>query len=210
LKLKNEDVVKFSKINYFENPYKYCQITEVFSQEVADSLLNWLESIEFTKKEEEFYRNSWFNISSEVLPDNLKLVFSHKNLKKIKSNVEKIFGVTFTEDMLIFGQKYEPGEGTLIHTDYMEPTNRNYQYFFTHRMIVYLNHGWEEKQGGLFGVFSSSDPKDIISTFEPIHNTAVSLSHGPSSYHAVSSVNEGIRYAIQFSFLSKELKYEGE
>lgn len=206
-----EPIVRFSHVKRFDQPYKYFHTEEVFAPEAAQALLKWIESSDkFIHKEENFYRNSWFNISSKELPDYLKDVFSLENLTEIKKNMERIFETSFLDEFLIFAQKYSPGEGTLIHTDYMEPENRNYQYFFTHRMIVYLNHGWKPKNGGLFGVFSTSNPKDIVASFEPFHNTAVGLAHGPESYHAVSAVSEEVRYAIQFSFLSKELKYEGE
>lgn len=192
-------------------PFKHFYADNVFTEKVSYDLLNWIkDNKSFVKKNEEFYKNSWFNISPENLPEDLKDIFSKEGIKYFKSRMEQIFEVSFNEDVLVFAQKYEKGEGTLIHTDYMDPQNRNYQYLFTHRIIVYLNDGWTEKMGGTFGIFESPNPSDLVSTFVPKHNSAVGIAHGPSSYHAVSGVNEGVRYAIQFSFLSKDMKYEGE
>ncbi|MFZ3590462.1 2OG-Fe(II) oxygenase [Bacillus sp. DJP31] len=203
--------LEFSKVNKSLMPFKHFYAENVFTEKVSNNLLEWIKDNDlFVQKNEQFYRNSWFNITPENLPAELKDVFSIEGLKILKKKVEDIFEVSFLEDILVFAQKYVKGEGTLIHTDYMEPINRDYQYFFTHRMIAYLNDGWNEEMGGTFGVFRSSNPSDIVNTFVPKHNSAVGIAHGPHSYHAVSGVTNGVRYAIQFNFLSKELKYEGE
>lgn len=211
MKKEKENFLDFSNTMKSILPFKHFYVENVFTEKVSNQLFDWLkDNNSFVKKDEQFYRNSWFNITPNDLPNELKDVFSIEGLKNLKKKVEEIFEVSFNEDILVFAQKYVVGEGTLIHTDYMEPQNRNYQYFFTHRMIVYLNDGWNGEMGGEFGVFKSPNPLDIVNTYLPKHNSAVGIAHGPTSYHAVSGVTKGTRYAIQFSFLSMEMKYEGE
>ena len=88
------------------------------------------------------------------------------------------------------------GQRIRIHNDYIPGAE-------THRVLVQLNNGWADDNGGLLVFFNSDDPADIHRAFRPLHNSCVAFAISPSSYHAVSTIHGGERYTLVYSFYQK-------
>ncbi|MFC5775868.1 cyclophane-containing peptide 2OG-Fe(II) oxygenase YhhC [Ectobacillus antri] len=199
---KISSILRFENIQRFSEPFTHFNVQEVLSHEEADRILTWLETTDmFIPRKEQFYRSSAFHLSPENTPNEVADFFSIENLSAIKVKVEDIFGVKFEDRFTISANKYLPGQGTLIHTDYVKPGFRD-QFFFTHRFLLYLNRGWKEKDGGSLGIFNTPNPEDLSKVIHPIHNTGVGLAINQKSYHAVEAVHSGERYTLNFTFLS--------
>ena len=70
-------------------------------------------------------------------------------------------------------------------------------------MLVQLNRGWREDQGGFLMFFNSHDPSDVHRLFSPTHNSVVGFAISESSNHAVSTTHGGERFTLVFSFYDR-------
>ena len=80
-----------------------------------------------------------------------------------------------------------------IHNDFIEEGE-------SHRILIQLNRGWLDEQGGLLMLFGSSSPGDVQRVIRPLHRSAFGFSISDCSYHAVSTIAEGERYTLVYSF----------
>ncbi|OPD56325.1 hypothetical protein BVG01_25040 [Bacillus anthracis] len=198
------ELVKFNGCKLSHTPFTHVRIEEVFSNDIAEKLLIWLENYENWKDDTDSLNKS---LSSQLtvneIPQYLKNVFSGDILAKLKTKLESIFEVRFEENIYISVTKRTVGHGTKIHTDYIQPENRD-KYYFTHRFLIYLNNGWDKKDGGMLGIFESYDANSIVNTIEPLHNSGFGFVISPNSYHAVGAVSDGERYNLLISLRENE------
>ncbi|MGE7928336.1 2OG-Fe(II) oxygenase [Lysinibacillus xylanilyticus] len=193
----------FTKTKFVNNPYKYIVVQNVFNPKFATLLLEWFQKTNnFNKFNESGYKNSIFHISKNTLPSNIEELINLENLKFLKGELEFAFKVKFTDDILISAQKYLPGDGTLIHNDYYE--NSDDAFHFTHRFFVYLNSEWIKDNGGILGIFKENNVNSLVEEVYPYHNWGVGIEFEKNSWHAVSAIKKGERFAIHFDFKKKE------
>ncbi|WP_292625538.1 cyclophane-containing peptide 2OG-Fe(II) oxygenase YhhC [Mesorhizobium sp.] len=73
----------------------------------------------------------------------------------------------------------------------------------THRILVQLNRGWADDQGGLLMLFGSGDADDVRRVIRPVHGSGLGFNISKSSFHAVSTINVGERFTLVYSFREK-------
>ncbi len=73
----------------------------------------------------------------------------------------------------------------------------------THRVLVQLNRGWRDDQGGFLMFFNSGDPADVHRVFSPTHDSVVGFAISEDSHHAVSTIHGGERFTLVFSFYGR-------
>jgi len=185
-------------------PFRHFQVAQVLDEQLADRLLAWLETTpNFIPRNQEFYRSSAFHVSPTAAPAALETFFSVPNFQALRGIMSESFGVPLADRIFLSANRYVPGQGTLIHTDY-EPDGRRTEFSFTHRFLLYLNRGWAAADGGALGLFDGPEPTDLVTTVAPTHNRGVALEIGPTSYHAVAAVQSGQRYSLNFTFATRE------
>lgn len=205
-----QSALLFSNVETYDSPFRFFQVQEVLSPNFAEELLKWFETTNnFIMNNKSYFKNATFHVSSNNVPMSLQHLVTKENMFCIKKKVEEIFDVKFQDRFIISVHRYLPGEGTLIHNDILEEGSRD-EHFFTHRFLVYLNRSWEKSDGGVLGIFNSNNPESLEKLIEPLHNTAVGLAFTRKSWHAVSAVSKGTRYALHFNFVSEDNKYEDE
>lgn len=181
-------------------PFPHFQVAQVLDERLADRLLEWLETTpNFIPRNEEFYRSSAFHVSPTTAPPALERFFSVPNFQALRGIMSESFDLPFADRVFLSANRYVPGQGTLIHTDY-EPDGRRNDFSFTHRFLLYLNRGWAAADGGALGLFDGPEPTDLVTSVAPTHNSGVALEIGPTSYHAVAAVHSGQRYSLNFTF----------
>ncbi len=74
----------------------------------------------------------------------------------------------------------------------------------THRLLIQLNRNWQDENGGFLLFFNSSAPEDIHRVIHPVHNSSVGFAISPKSNHAVSTVYNGERYTLVYSFYAAD------
>ncbi|OPD56275.1 2OG-Fe(II) oxygenase [Bacillus anthracis] len=200
--------LQFEGVRKFETPFKHFEVSEVLKPEESYRILTWLENTNmFIPRKEQFYRSSAFHLSPENAPNDVTDFFSIENLANFKIKIEEIFKIKFKDKFTVSANKYLPGQGTLIHTDYVRANYRD-EFFFTHRFLLYFNRGWKPEDGGSLGIFNSPNPSDLEKVINPVHNTGVGLSINPHSYHAVEAVSSGERYTLNFTFLAADGEHQ--
>jgi len=117
-------------------------------------------------------------------------------LNELKTKVENLFKVELGNDVDVAAHKLIPGQRILLHNDFIAGEN-------TFRLLVQLNRGCKDEDGGLLLLFNSSDPADIHKVFRPIHNDAIGFVVSPTSNHAVSLIHGGERFTLVYSFYGK-------
>ena len=91
-----------------------------------------------------------------------------------------------------------PGQRIAIHNDYLIGEE-------THRLIVQVNRGLKDEDGGFFMLFNSFDASDVHRVLRPIHGSAIGFEISPASHHAVSRLYGEERYTLVYSFYAVSL-----
>ena len=182
------------KGSYQSTPFPYYISEEALTKEAGESLLDWFESdAPWQLVETGFYEQYEFSFFSENLPANITTLLDKHNLMRVKGLVQEAFGVTLSDRIDLTAHKLLPGQRIRLHNDYIQDAE-------THRVLVQLNRGWDDKNGGLLIFFNSSDPADIHRVLRPSHNSCVAFEISPDSNHAVTTIHGGERFTLVYSF----------
>jgi Rps23 Pro-64 3,4-dihydroxylase Tpa1-like proline 4-hydroxylase len=176
-----------------ETPFPHFSSTEVFSPELAKMIYDWFEECDlwsFTKTN--FYTQYEFSLIGLELPLSLSNLNSADTLAFLSKQFEYRFNkrlkvIDITAHKLIDG--YKMG----VHNDFVGKEE-------THRLVVQINNGWTEKNGGYLMLFNSANPKDVSKIVRPLNNSALGFEISDRSYHAVSTVHNFKRYTLVYTF----------
>lgn len=196
--MKIDEVLNLSEIDYYSSPFDYFTAAEMFSGGFDFELLNWLETYDSWKLvEKDFYEQYEFSLLDVKLPKPLSFFQQPSALQTIKSKIENIFQTNLSDKIDFSVHKLVAGQRIRIHNDFI-PGQESY------RLLIQLNCGWSEENGGLLLLFNSNDPADIHKIIMPVHNSALAFKISPNSNHAVSTVYEGGRFTMVYSFYDAE------
>lgn len=113
----------------------------------------------------------------------------------LREQFEQLFEIRLNPTQVsVHAHKLTPGQFIKSHND--RPTRG----LPTHRVIVNLNHGYDDSYGGELVLF---DRKDIASTavvVPPVHNTGIAMEFSAQSWHSVEEVRGGTRFSVIYSF----------
>ena len=187
-------ILKLSAASLRTSPFPHVCINHAFDHNVSLEILDWLENdAPWSLKIADFYEQYEFSFADLDLPPNIKPIFSSTSLESLCHKIEKLFGVKLSNQIDITAHKLVEGQRIRIHNDFIP--NRE-----THRVLIQLNRGWSEENGGVLMLFGSRQIADLHSVFIPAHNTSVAFEISPTSFHAVSPISSGDRYTLVFSF----------
>jgi Rps23 Pro-64 3,4-dihydroxylase Tpa1-like proline 4-hydroxylase len=180
--------------NFTNYPFPHFSTNRVFSDELAQNLLNWLKSCDhwqFTKTS--FYTQYEFSLLEMVLPEQLTSLSHPEFVNKMTLAFKSIFNIEKLELVGITAHKLIDGYKMGVHNDFIGKEE-------SHRLVVQLNEGWSENNGGYLMLFNSNDPNDVASLILPIHNSGIGFEISSQSYHAVSTVYDFERYTLVYTF----------
>jgi len=178
----------------FTAPFPYFASPQALSLELSFELLTWLENdAPWKLVETDFYEQYELSFFDVQLPTDLKFLTSPEYLAHIKNRVESLFMVKLNTRIDFTAHKLIPGQRIRIHNDYIPSCE-------THRLLIQLNRGWDDENGGMLMFFNSHNPSDIHKIFRPSHNSSVGFAISPDSHHAVSTIHKSERYTFIFSF----------
>jgi len=183
-----------STIEYQSIPFDYFVGFDIFEEALSLEVLDWLKTKapwQLVKKD--FYEQYEFNFIDAQLPTNLSFLKRADSFAFIKSSIEKLFQTRLSEKIDFVAHKLVAGQTIRIHNDFIEGKE-------THRLLIQLNRGWTIENGGFLMFFNSSDPTDIHRVILPAHNSIAGFKISSASNHAVSTINEGERYTLVYSF----------
>lgn len=182
----------------FAAPFRYFVAPKALSTELSSSLLGWLEtSAPWKLVEADFYEQYEFSLRDVALPGEIGASLSSENIATLRRVVESAFDVRLREEHDATVHKLVPGQRIRIHNDFI-PGHE------THRVLVQLNRGWGDENGGALIFFNSTEASDIHKVFRPVHNSCVAFEISRKSLHAVSTIHSGERFTLVFSFYRED------
>jgi Rps23 Pro-64 3,4-dihydroxylase Tpa1-like proline 4-hydroxylase len=182
---------------YSEGPFPHVFSQQALDQYDANRVLRWLEmDAPWALVEESFYEQYEFSLRDAPLPLAIAPLVSVKSLLRLKTLIEEWFGTHLSEKVDVTAHKLVAGQTIRIHNDFIPGEE-------THRLLIQLNRGWNDENGGLLMFFNSPAPNDLNCVFRPTHNSCVAFEISGKSLHAVSTIHAGERFTLVYSFFSK-------
>ena len=196
--MKIDEVFSFSEVNRYSEPFDYFTAPNVFSSGFDFELLDWLEKYDSWKLvEKDFYEQYEFSFLDIQLPPHLSFFQQSTSLQTIKSKIESIFQTKLSNKIDFSVHKLVQGQRIRIHNDFIPGQE-------SHRLLIQINRSWSDENGGMLLLFNSDNPSDVHKIITPVHNSAVAFKISPKSNHAVSTVYEGGRFTLVYSFYDAE------
>ena len=190
-------ILDFSRFEVFSEPFPYAVSPSVFSTELSDDILEWLETKPPWKLvETDFYEQYEFDFTDADLPSGLKFLHGHIFRDTLRSEVQRMFGVKLKGDVDATAHKLVGGQRIRLHNDYILEGE-------THRLLIQLNRGWKDENGGLLLFFNSPEPADVHKILRPVHESAVAFAISLNSHHAVTTIHGGERFTLVYSFYAE-------
>ena len=175
-------------------PFPHAVTTSLLSPVFADQLLEWLEAdAPWTLRVESFYEQDECALSLASLPPHLRQLLDPENIRAFADTMFAPIGAENLHFVEATAHKLSGGQSIRIHNDYLEGEE-------THRLLVQLNRGWPDENGGFLMFFSSPSADDVARIVRPLHGCAIAFEISPASYHAVSPAKLGERYTLVFTF----------
>lgn len=188
----------FSSVEFFSAPFPYFFSPAALTEQTSSLVLEWLESCtSWNLTETDFYEQHEFSFWDVELPAHLSFLKEQAFLDTIREGMEGLFEVRLQQRLDFTAHRLVPGQRIRLHNDYIPGCE-------THRLLIQLNRGWADDNGGILMFFNSSDPTDVHKIFYPIHNSAVGFAISANSNHAVSTIYGGERFTLVYSFYAEE------
>lgn len=195
--MSGDHLLRLASPEIVNQPFPYFTAAEGFGAELSTAILDWLETeTRWALVEADFYEQYEFSLLDVPPPPHLDSLTGRLFLDDLRSKVERIFGARLAEEIDCTVHKLIPGQRIRIHNDFIPGAE-------THRVLVQLNRGWHEEDGGFLMFFNSGDPADIHRVFSPIHDDVVGFAISERSNHAVSMTQSGERFTLVFSFYGR-------
>ena len=186
-----------SSVETFSTPFEFFVSPEVFRDDFSTKVRDWLETkAPWRLVETDFYEQYEFSLWDVDVPSQLRVLLEPSFLTELKRKVGDLFEAELSNDIDVAAHKLIPGQRIRIHNDLISGEK-------TYRLLIQLNRGCKDEDGGLLLIFNSSDPADIHKLFRPIHNSAIGFVVSPASNHAVSTIHGGERFTLVYSFYDR-------
>ena len=187
-------VLRLSSAEVFSEPFPYVVSPASLDPAVSCRILAWLESeAPWRLVEANFYEQFEFNFLDSQLPPDLAFMRSSDFLAAVKTRMAALFGAVLGERIDATAHRLVPGQRIRLHNDFIAGAE-------THRLLIQLNRGWKDENGGFLLFFNGADPTNLHKVFRPVHNSAVGFAITPESHHAVSTLHAGQRFTLVYSF----------
>ncbi len=175
-------------------PFPHFSGQALLGQHWSTALLEWLEQgAPWCLKIASFYEQYEFSVADAELPDCIAPLFDPKMTEALKGCVSRTFGAELAAHHDITAHKLVAGQRIRIHNDFIPGRE-------SHRVLVQLNRGWMDSQGGTLLFFGSDAPEDVRKAFRPLHDSCVAFEISRNSHHAVTPIADGERFTLVYSF----------
>jgi hypothetical protein len=175
-------------------PFPHVVSPAYLPADLAEATLGWLEADAPWKLHvEDFYEQHECALEPDQLPPAVAPVASRQAVRDYARSLLEPIGSGPLELAQATAHRLSGGQSIRIHNDYIEGAE-------THRVLIQLNRGWSDENGGFLMLFSSPDASDVARVIRPIHRSATAFEISPNSFHAVSPTTAGERYTLVFSY----------
>jgi Rps23 Pro-64 3,4-dihydroxylase Tpa1-like proline 4-hydroxylase len=177
-----------------DRPFSHVSMTSALSPALVAAALEWMESdAPWKLRIESFYEQWELHLDTSALPSSLHGLCAQGTIDHLESMLVAPLNPGRVELAEITAHKLLAGQTIRIHNDYLEGEE-------TYRVLIQLNRGWLDEQGGMLMLFSTASPDDLCRVIRPLHGSAFAFGISPLSFHAVSTIRSGERYTLVYSF----------
>jgi Rps23 Pro-64 3,4-dihydroxylase Tpa1-like proline 4-hydroxylase len=175
-------------------PFAHSTATEALSDELAAATLRWMErDARWKLRVADFYEQWELHLDHSNVPEPLQSLLEPAFVENL---ARTMFGPIVAGDIElceVTAHKLLEGQTIRLHNDYLEDAE-------SHRILIQLNQGWRDDQGGLLMLFGSDSSADVRRIVRPLHRSAFAFPISDRSFHAVSTIAQGQRYTLVYSF----------
>ncbi|WP_294282807.1 cyclophane-containing peptide 2OG-Fe(II) oxygenase YhhC [uncultured Sphingomonas sp.] len=180
--------------NARQEPFPHATATSPLPSELCETLLDWFEGdAPWRLRIASFYEQWEMHLDAATLPPPVRSIVSAEVANDLSEGLLVPIGANRPVLTEVTAHKLLPGQTIRIHNDHLEDGE-------THRILVQLNRGWSDEQGGLLMLFGSAMAADVRRIVRPLHGSSFAFEISPRSFHAVSTIASGERYTVVYSF----------
>jgi Rps23 Pro-64 3,4-dihydroxylase Tpa1-like proline 4-hydroxylase len=179
---------------FFQEPFPHATASNLLPQELCGLILDWMETeAPWKLRVASFYEQWEMHVNSNNLPLHLRAVCAPSTV----DHLSKVMLAPLSKERIeladVTAHKLVSGQTIRVHNDFLDGTE-------THRLLLQLNRGWADDQGGMLMLFSGPSPEDVRRVIRPLNGSAMAFPISPRSFHAVSTIRAGERFTLVFSF----------
>jgi Rps23 Pro-64 3,4-dihydroxylase Tpa1-like proline 4-hydroxylase len=179
------------------DPFLHVTHPALLPATLCGSVLTWMETVAPWKlRIASFYEQWEMHLEGGILPVELRPVLAAETIDHLRSVMLAPLTKTSLTLTEITAHKLVPGQTIRVHNDCLDDGE-------SHRLMIQLNRGWNDAQGGLLMLFGSASPEHVRRILRPAHRSAIAFPISPQSFHAVSTIQHGHRYTLVYSFAAK-------
>ncbi|MDB5580828.1 MAG: hypothetical protein JWR80_6004 [Bradyrhizobium sp.] len=176
-------------------PFPHLRAADVIDPDLAERMLLWLkDEADWTLRVEDFYEQHEIGLLEAGLPEPIDALISPAFIDAVRTALEDALphdaGLTLVD---VSAHRLTAGQTIRIHNDHIGGEE-------THRFLIQLNDGWTVDMGGLLMLFAEDRPEALIELVLPVHRSGFGFEISARSHHAVSTVKDGSRYTLVYTF----------
>lgn len=189
----------FDRVRASADPFPHFRVSDILSTDQADCALAWLrDCAPWALRVESFYEQHEFSLLSTELGPGIADVASPGFIKAVGAELRKRFEVEDDLELVdVSAHRLTAGQTIRIHNDFLGGSE-------THRLLIQLNDGWDAARGGLLMLFAGEAPEALRHVVMPTHASGFAFEISPTSFHAVSSIRDGERYTLVYTFRRRD------
>lgn len=178
---------------FLSEPFPHAVSRWAMQPELAERTLAWMEaSAPWKLRIASFYEQWETHLNEEILPEDMRDLLSPAMIGELaRELLPEMLGAR--ELIEVTAHRMVAGQTIRIHNDF-RPGGE------THRLLIQLNRGWADNQGGLLMLFGSGRVEDVQRVIRPVHGSGFGFRISETSFHAVSTLTGGERFTLVYSF----------
>src|SRR6266576_2414960 len=143
-----DSILDLSSVESFSTPFEYFVSPQALRGDLSTSLLAWLETeAPWKLVETDFYEQYEFSLWDVGVPPHLLVLREPDFLNALKTKVEDLLQVEVGNDIDVAAHKLVPGQRIRLHNDFISREK-------TYRLLIQLNRGCKDEDGGLLLLFN--------------------------------------------------------
>jgi len=189
---------EFQHVAVYTRPFPHFAAADFLDVQLADSLLSWLAQGAQWQPRKLIGYEGYADMSLQLgdLPCELDLLVAPEFLSRLRICMGRIFEMAVDGYVRVTAHRMVAGASLRPHSDLCALK-------FTHRLLVQLNRGWTEANGGLLCLFAgdpATEKNRQEKSFLPAHRSAFAFEVSGRSFHSVTNVVAGERYTLSYTF----------
>ena len=178
-------------------PFPHATSRQSLPPTLLGKTLRWMETdAPWKLRVASFYEQWELHVEEATLPEDLRALISPTTVEAL---VAEFFSPARPQSIRLLevtAHRMVAGQTIRVHNDF-RPDGE------THRVLVQLNRGWHDAQGGLLMLFGSGSADDVRRVIRPTHGSGLGFRISQRSFHAVSTIVAGERFTLVYSFRSE-------